>query len=97
MMCAERNRAARQGWWEAVIALVRANGARRTTAYFLPFRIETFQHETVQKRILQRAGYSASTSVIFFLCFTGLRRLSGIVRSVGGMPRPRRASRRASL
>jgi hypothetical protein len=41
--------------------------------------------------------YSASISVIVFLCFTGFRRLSGIVRSVGGIPRPRRASRRASL
>jgi hypothetical protein len=41
--------------------------------------------------------YSAPISVIVFLCFTGFRRLSGIVRSVGGIPRPRRASRRASL
>ena len=45
----------------------------------------------------RRARYSASISEIVFLCFTGFRRLSGMVRSVGGMPRPRRASRRASL
>lgn len=43
------------------------------------------------------SDHSASAPVIFFLCFAGLRRLSGIVRSAGGMPRPRRARRRASL
>ena len=41
--------------------------------------------------------YSTSAPVIFFLCFRGLRRLSGMVRSDGGMPKPRRAKRRASL
>jgi hypothetical protein len=32
-----------------------------------------------------------------FLCFAGLRRLSGITRSVGGVPAANRARRRASF
>jgi hypothetical protein len=32
-----------------------------------------------------------------FLCFGGLRRLSGIRRSTGGIPIPSRARRRASF
>jgi hypothetical protein len=32
-----------------------------------------------------------------FLCFAGFRRLSGITRSVGGVPAANRARRRASF
>ena len=41
--------------------------------------------------------YNSSGSTIFLLCFTGLLRLSGMVRSAGGAPIPKRARRRASV
>jgi len=51
-----------------------------------------------QARRPQRpAGYSSSLSIHSFLCFGGLRRLSGMTRSGGGWPRTVRAPRRASL
>ncbi len=43
------------------------------------------------------AAYSNSSSNNFLLCFGGLRRLSGMIRSVGGRPACSRARRRASL
>src|ERR1700680_4689277 len=44
-----------------------------------------------------RKSHDGSKSTIFFLCLVGLLRLSGIVRSGGGSPIPRRARRRASF
>lgn len=62
------------------------------------FQIESHRGELVPNRNSTcAAGWFTSGSVNFFLCFGGFLRLSGMTRSPGGMPIPRRASRRASL
>ena len=79
------------------VAVVEFRRTCRRTRPFLPLHNEPVWHAGVSKRISPAEDHSASAPVIFFLCFGGLRRLSGMVRSDGGMPKPSRAKRRASL
>lgn len=69
----------------------------RGCGFLCPSKMTHFGTEGVSKWFPPAKDYSTSALVIFFLCFGGLRRLSGMVRSDGGMPKPSRAKRRASL